>query len=91
MGAEVKSMEVKKPQQSTLSEQAFSTKRLQEFVADVKSEIQKITWTSREELIAYTKIVVGATFATGMAIYMLDLIIQGSLETLNFVLSFIGG
>ena len=91
MGAEVKSMEVKKPQQTIAADRTFTLKRGQEFVADIKSEIQKITWTSREELLVYTKIVVGATFAFGMAIYMLDLMIQGTLSTLNFLLNLISG
>lgn len=91
MGAEVKSMEVKKPQQSTATGQSFSIKRAQDFVADVKSEIQKITWTSREELVTYTKIVVGATFVFGMAIYLLDLMIQGTLGSLNFLMHLISG
>ncbi len=91
MGAEVKSMEVKKPQQTIAADRTFSLKRGKEFVADIKSEIQKITWTSREELLVYTKIVVGATYAFGMAIYMLDLMIQGTLGTLNFILNLISG
>lgn len=91
MGAEVKSMEIKKPQQLTAAERNVSIKRAQEFVSDVKSEIQKITWTSREELLVYTKIVVGATFAFGMSIYVLDLLIQGMLSGLNLLLQFISG
>jgi preprotein translocase subunit SecE len=88
VGAEVKSMEIKKPQQSA-TEQALTTKRVQAFVTDVKSEIQKITWTSREELLVYTKIVVGATLVFGMSIYVLDLLIQGTLGGLNLLLQFI--
>lgn len=91
MGAEIKSMEIKKPQQPTAAGQAVTAKRIKEFVADVKSEIQKITWTNREELLVYTKIIVGATFIFGMAIYGLDLIIQGTLAGLNLLLQFIGG
>lgn len=90
MGAEVKSMEIKKPQHTT-PVQVLSSKRVQEFVADVKSEIQKITWTSRDELIFYTKLVVGATFAFGMTIYVLDLVIQGTLGSLNYILHLISG
>jgi preprotein translocase subunit SecE len=90
VGAEVKSMEIKKPQHTT-TEQVLSSKRVQDFVADVKSEIQKITWTSRDELIFYTKLVVGATFAFGMAIYALDLVIQGALGSLNYILHLISG
>jgi preprotein translocase subunit SecE len=85
VGAEVKSMEIKKPQQ-TAAAHSLSSKRVQEFIADIKSEIKKITWTSREELIFYTKLVVGATFVFGMAIYALDLIIQATLGSLNFLL-----
>jgi preprotein translocase subunit SecE len=91
VGAEAKSMEVKKPHHSTKSAHTLATKRVKEFVEEIKSEIQKITWTSREELLAYTKIVIGATFIFGMAIYFLDLIIQGVLNGLNLLLNFIGG
>lgn len=90
MGAEVKSMDIKKSQYSAQG-QILSTKKIREFASDVKSEVQKITWTSREELIFYTKLVVGATFLFGMAIYGLDLAIQAILGTLNFLLHFISG
>lgn len=90
MGAEVKSMEIKKPQQTT-GERALSSKRVQDFVLDVKSEIHKITWTNRDELIFYTKLVVGTTFVFGMAIYALDLAIQATLGGLNFLLHLISG
>lgn len=89
MGAEVKSMEIKKPQQTAV-EHTLSIKKVQAFIADVKSEIQKITWTSRDELIFYTKLVVGATFVFGMTIYGLDLVIQATLGTFNFLLRLIG-
>lgn len=90
VGAEVKSMDIKKTQQTTPT-QILSTKRVQEFASEIKGEIQKITWTSRDELIFYTKLVVGATFLFGMAIYLLDLLIQASLVGLDFILRFISG
>lgn len=90
MGAEVKSMEIKKSQNTT-AVRVYSPNRVKEFIADIKSEIQKITWTSRDELIFYTKLVVGATFIFGMAIYVLDLIIQATLSSLNFIAHLIGG
>lgn len=86
MGAEVKSMEVKKPEQLTTTGRTFSLKQVRDFVADVKGEIQKITWTNREELLVYTKIVVGATFVFGMIIYALDLINQWILGGLNYLI-----
>lgn len=90
MGAEVKFMEMKKPQSSSI-ESALTAKKAQNFVADVKSEIQKINWTSREELTVYTKIVVLATFLFGMSIYFLDLLIQGTLSGLSLLLRLISG
>jgi preprotein translocase subunit SecE len=86
VGAEVKSMEVKKPQQSAVQEKIWTAKKATEFVSDVKAEINKIDWTNRSELIAYTKIVVGATFIVGMAIYGLDLSIQTVLSGLTSLL-----
>ena len=92
MGLEVKTMELKNGQQKTASaETPINVKKAKEFVADVRSEIQKITWTSREELITYTQIVVSAMFICGMSIYALDLLIQGTLNGLHFLLSFISG
>jgi len=61
------------------------------FVGEIKSEFKKITWTSREELQAYTKIVVGATFAFGIGVYFMDLIIQTSLDSLAVVLKILSG
>ncbi|MFI0435704.1 MAG: preprotein translocase subunit SecE [Parachlamydiaceae bacterium] len=90
MSAEVKTIEIKKPQNVAV-DQVLSLKKVESFISDVKSEIQKITWTNRDELIFYTKLVVGSTFVCGMAIYLLDLVIQGSLSTLNFLLHLIGG
>lgn len=90
MGVEVKSMEVKKPQQTSSSENFSAVRSFSDFIADVKSEIKKITWTSREELQTYTKIVILATFLFGMAIYGLDLVIQGTLSVLTLLLNLMG-
>lgn len=90
MGAEVKSMDVKKDHQSTVNAQAWTAKRFQNFVTDLRGEVQKITWTNRDELIVYTKIVVAAAFVFGMSIYSLDLIIQGVLSGLAYVLHLFG-
>jgi preprotein translocase subunit SecE len=61
------------------------------FVGEIKSEFSKVSWTTKEELRAYTKIVVGATFVFGLGVYFMDLIIQTSLDTLNFAIRFITG
>lgn len=89
MVAEVRAMEQKKAklQASDLHLQ----KKAQEFVADVKAEVQKITWTEKNELFFYTKLVVGATFFVGMTIYLWDLFVQATLTSLHFILRFITG
>jgi preprotein translocase subunit SecE len=80
---EVKSMDLKNSVQTNKTKEATEPKkRLRDVVADIKTELRNISWTSKEELQVYTKIVVGATFFFGMGIYFVDLIIQGALNTL---------
>jgi preprotein translocase subunit SecE len=94
---EVKRMEAKKTQQVVSTTNivkeapALSIRSIRDFVGDIKTELGKITWTSAEELRTYTKIVIGATFALGMGIYFIDLIIQGILNGLAFVIQLVGG
>jgi preprotein translocase subunit SecE len=78
---DVKTMEVKKAQdvaspKSEAATPAITGSSVVEFVGDVKAELKRISWASPEELRVYTKIVVGATFALGMGIYVVDLCIQ---------------
>ncbi len=56
------------------------------FLENLKTEFHKISWTSREELISYTKIVVSSTFIAGFAIYGVDLVIQGVLNFLSYLI-----
>lgn len=85
-------MDIKKTHQVSTAENAVnSRKKVQDFVADIKGEIQKISWTSKEELRVYTQIVVIATFLFGMAIYMMDLFIQATLNGLSLLLRLIAG
>lgn len=69
----------------------FNEKGIVNFVGEIKSEFNKISWTSREELRTYTKIVVGATFAFGLGVYFMDIIIQTCLNGINFALRLITG
>lgn len=91
MGAEVKTMDIKKTQQTSSAEGQVSTRKVQEFVAELKNEIHLVHWTSREELIAYAKIVVVATFVFGMSIYFMDLLTQTALSGLSTIIRFISG
>lgn len=51
-----------------------------EWFGEVKQEVKKITWTTKEELILFTKVTVGMTFAVGLGIYLVDLLIQSGLS-----------
>lgn len=89
-------MEVKKgPQlvkspELTVKEESTQRVHFQDFLKDVKSEFTKITWTSPEELKAYTKIVVMATLFLGVGIYLMDLAIHFTLNILGFLVRLIG-
>lgn len=91
MASEVKYMEANKVQQKAAAESAVSKVRVRDFVEEVKAEVHRITWTSREELQVYTKIVVATTLVFGLGIYCVDLIIQGTLSGLGFFVHLLGG
>jgi len=83
-------MDAKKRQKSSDSSQGL-LKSFLNFLAEVKQEIQKITWTSKEELRVYTKIVVGATFLLGLGIYAIDLFIRSTFDALSVIIHWIAG
>lgn len=81
-------MELKKTQQLTTTpsskEASEPGTQAKDFITDIKAEFGKISWTDPEELRVYTKMVVGATFIIGMGIYVVDLLIQGVLNSLSY-------
>lgn len=101
MAVELKAMELKKrdqltemskePKEIQTSEQTTKSSQFWNFLADVKSELYKISWTTPEELKTYTKIVIGTTFCFGMGVYLTDLMIQMLLGTLESTIRMIGG
>jgi preprotein translocase subunit SecE len=62
-----------------------------QFFGDVKAEFNKISWTSKDELRFYTRIVVSATFLLGLGIYSADLFIQTSMSYLSRIVQVIVG
>ena len=61
------------------------------YFRQVQQELKKVAWTTKEELIAFTKIVIGATFLFGIGIYAADLIIKGILNVIAVIARWIGG
>ena len=57
----------------------------------VQQELGKISWTTKKELIVYTKVVVMSTFVFGVGIYFADLVIKSVLDSLAAVIKIIGG
>lgn len=49
-------------------------KRLIQFLKDVRSELKKVTWPSRREVISTTIVVIIATIFFGFFLYAMDLI-----------------
>jgi len=61
-------------------------KKKQSYFREVQSELKKVTWTSKEELLFCTRAVIIATFLFGLTIYVVDLGIRGILDVAgNFV------
>jgi preprotein translocase subunit SecE len=77
-------MDVKKSR-SEAAARAINGKKAIEFVGDVKQELKKVDWTSKEELKVYTKIVLASTFLFGMLVYIIDLVVQGVLGGISFL------
>ena len=61
------------------------------YISELKAELKKVTWTTKEELILFTKIVVGSTFALGLGIYAADLLIKGALNGFGALIHLIFG
>ncbi len=61
------------------------------FIEDLKDELKKVSWTTKDELLLSTKVVVLATFLFGMGIYVFDLVIKGALDLVSLIARFIFG
>ena len=63
-------------QKPATSTKGVDPRKMGEFVGEVKAELKRVSWTSKEELKVYTKIVVGATFIIGAGLYFTDIFMQ---------------
>ena len=64
-------------------------KKLFSFIAGVRDELKKISWTSKKELISSVKIVLSSMLLFGISIYLVDLVIKGLLDGIKKVLMYI--
>jgi preprotein translocase subunit SecE len=68
-----------------------SVKAKMGYVRELKEELKKVTWTTKEELALCTKIVVGSMFMFGLGIYIVDLLIKGFLNGFGSLVHWIFG
>lgn len=61
------------------------------YISELKTELKKVTWTTKDELVLFTKVVVGSTFALGLGIYAVDLVIKGVLNGFSALIHLIFG
>lgn len=61
------------------------------YLRSVQQELKKVSWTSKEELILGTKVVVIATFVFAMAVYASDVFIHRALVFLGQIARVITG
>lgn len=58
-------------------------KKIIYFFRDIKQELKKVEWTSKEELKGYVKIVLISILSFSMLVYGIDLMIQAVLALIN--------
>jgi preprotein translocase subunit SecE len=57
-----------------MSQKVIWYKRFSNFLKEVKAEIKKVTWPSRNEVYSTTIVVILATFFFGFYLYFMDVI-----------------
>ena len=60
-------------------------------IQELKEELRKVNWTTKEELKLSTKVVVLSTLFLGFGIYLFDLVIKGALDSIAAVAHLIFG
>jgi|HubBroStandDraft_4_1064222.scaffolds.fasta_scaffold580672_1 preprotein translocase subunit SecE len=72
-------------------QQASKKKRLFSSLQELKEELKKVSWTTKEELQLSTKVVIGVTFFLGIGIYLFDLMIKGCLDFIALIAHLVFG
>jgi preprotein translocase subunit SecE len=62
-------------------------KRLVPFLKDVRAEVKKVTWPSRNEVYSTTVVVILATIFFGFYLYVMDLIFSYAIKQLENIFS----
>lgn len=86
-------IKLNRPKLSSSEAQAHQKLRKKRFtfIKELKEELKKVSWTTKDELKLSTKVVVGATFFFGIGIYLFDLVIKGFLDLIAHTVRYIFG
>jgi len=68
-----------------MSQKVRRYKRFLNFLKEVKAEIKKVTWPSRNEVYSTTVVVIIATIFFGFYLYFLDLIFSWILKHIRAI------
>jgi len=60
------------------------------FVQEMKNQMKKVSWTTKEELYICGKVVIGAIFILGIGIYGIDLCIRLLLNGIGYLVGMRG-
>lgn len=71
------------------TQQASKKKRAFNYIQELKEELKKVSWTTKDELKLSTRVVIGAIFFFGLGIYLFDLVIKGCLDFVALVVHFV--
>ena len=61
------------------------------FFQEMKEEMKRVSWTTKEELTICTKIVLSAIFFLGAGIYLIDIFVRLSINGLEAATKLISG
>ena len=53
-----------------------------EFIRDVRNELNKVSWPSRNELIGTTTVVIIAVFFFGFYLFVVDIVVKAGMDLL---------
>ncbi len=68
----------------------LSKQKKSSFLRDLKEEMKKVSWTTKDELTTCTKIVLGSVLTLGLGIYVVDLSLKGTLDGIRALAHLIG-
>ena len=57
-------------------------RRFFRYIEALKIELGRVSWTNRAELKLSTQLVIGSTFVFGFAIYGVDFVVKGALDSM---------